>query len=296
MDDVSLLQSPLPLAGQTEAEFKTEWGEGHARLTREHWPEWETICKGLGPRKYSDQAKLLLRAGVVDGEAWDAQCAMMNADPARELRYFEALAALERPYRAVDSLARFLAWLDERIGVLKSIERQDLLLHVGKSATDDPMIGTRKVIGQALTFADAFGVDRVASGVGEIATDVSLAGALELLDKLRLAARAKAESETPAGGGDGKGETKAGGEGETKVLDKESMVILKVLANSDTFLTQVEIAERTDETDDNLGKKLDRGTVSTRLRELESQGYVNRPKGKRKGWVITPKGRALIPH
>ena len=41
------------------------------------------------------------------------------------------------------------------------------------------------------------------------------------------------------------------------------MVILKVLATSETFLKQVEIAERTDETDDQLGKRLDRrGTVS----------------------------------
>ncbi len=83
---------------------------------------------------------------------------------------------------------------------------------------------------------------------------------------------------------------------ETKVtLDRESMVILKVLANSDVFLTQVQITTRTDETDDDLGKNLDRKTVSNRLKEMKKNGFVKQPKGVRQGWIITAKGREIIP-
>jgi hypothetical protein len=120
----------------------------------------------------------------------------------------------------------------------------------------------------------------------------------ELVRRMRLEAVATADAK-PQIQDDGADSPKAPigeVEGELVQLDKESMVILKVLAASETFLKQVEIAERTDETDDQLGKKLDRGTVSNRLSDLERQGYIKRPKGERSGWIITPKGRALIPH
>ena len=69
---------------------------------------------------------------------------------------------------------------------------------------------------------------------------------------------------------------------------REERLILRALATARGLLTQEEIEAAIP------GLAVSVRTIQRRLKKLETNGLVARPKGPRKGWAITPAGMEAV--